>query len=284
MFTFSRWALAGFASLILISSAHAQAQAQPRAASDAQNPINWYYAATFGTGIYTDGARSVTVVQLPYSHELRPVSEDSAGLKFKVSATLGFFDYNIDSALSGEIPQKLSTLSVMPGLEWQVPLSPRWTIRPYFDAGAGQELAGRESAWIYDFGIKSHYVFAENKGVEFALANSLTSAGYRPSGGPNNPFGYLATGLDMTIPTASTLFGRPVYLGITPIYYYYFNRLRINDFDNSDNRVREEFELAFSLVTHDPWSVKAFHFDRVGIALRTSSNATGVSIFTSLPF
>ena len=88
----------------------------------------------------------------------------------------------------------------------------------------------------------------------------------------------------MTIPTASTLFGRPVYLGITPIYYYYFNRLRINEFDNPDNRVREEFELAFSLVTHDPWSVKAFHFDRVGIALRTSSNATGVSIFTSLPF
>ena len=282
LFTLSRCALASIASLILISSA--QAQVQPRTVTDPQDLINWYYAATFGTGVYTAGDRSVTVLQLPYSRELKAVSEDSVGIRFKFSATLGFYDYSFNSAVSGDIPHRISTLSLMPGLEWQVPLSPRGTVRPYFDAGAGQEIAGRESAWIYDFGIKSRFVLAEDHGVEFALANSLTAAGYRPRGGPNNPFGYFAIGLDMTIPTEGSLFGRPANIGITPIYYYYFNRLRFAEFSDPDNRVREEFELAVSIVTHEPWSLKAFEFDRIGIAVRTSGDVTGISIFTSLPF
>jgi hypothetical protein len=50
-----RCAVAAIASLILLSSA--QAQLQPNTVPDRQELINWYYAATFGTGIYTAGDR-----------------------------------------------------------------------------------------------------------------------------------------------------------------------------------------------------------------------------------
>jgi hypothetical protein len=277
-----RYVSAGIAWLVLLSCPCAQAQS--RTVSDRQDLINWYYAATFGTGIYTAGDRSVSVLQLPYSQALMSTADDEWRLRFKLSTTLGFYDYNVGSVFSGDIPNRLNTLSVLPGLEWQVPLSRRWTIRPYFDGGFGQELAGRESAWIYDFGVKSRFVFAENHGVEFALANALAAAGYRPRGGRANPFGYLATGLDMTIPTDASLFGRPVYIGFTPVYYYYFSHLSFAEFDNPENRVREEFELAVSIVTRKPWSLKFFDFDRVGLAIRSSGEITGVSLFTALPF
>jgi hypothetical protein len=280
--TLLRCVVAAIASLILLSSA--QAQVPPRTVSDRQDLINWYYAATFGTGIYTAGDRSVSVLQLPFSHAMKTVADDGMGLKFKVSTTLGFYDYNVDTVFNGNIPDRISTLSVLPGLEWELPLNQRWTIRPYFDAGFGQEIAGRESAWIYDFGVKSRVVIAQDKGVEFALVNSLTSAGYRPRGGPTTPFGYLATGLDMTIPTERSLFGRTVYIGFTPVYYYYFNRLSFSEFNNPDNRIRDEFELAISIVTHKPWSLAFFDVDRVGVAIRSSGDVTGVSLFTSLPF
>ena len=282
MVTLLRCAVAIIASLILLSSA--QAQSQPGTVSDPQNLINWYYAATFGTGVYTAGDRTVTVLQLPFSRALRTVADDGSGLKFKVATMFGFYDYNVDTALNGNIPHRLGTLSVLPGLEWELPLSQRWTIRPYFDGGFGQELAGRESAWIYDFGVKSRILIARDKGVEFALVNSLTSAGYRPRGGPATPFSYLATGLDMTIPTERDPFGRTVYIGITPVYYYYFNRLSFAEFRDPQNRIGEEFELAVSIVARKPWSLKFFDFDRVGLAIRSSGNITGVSLFTSLPF
>jgi hypothetical protein len=282
LFTFLRCTVAAIASLIL--SSFAQAQVPPSTVPDRQELINWYYAATFGTGVYTAGDRSVTVLQLPFSRALKTVADDGLGLRFKTSTTFGFYDYNVDNVFGGNIPHRISTFSVLPGLEWELPLSQRWTIRPYFDAGFGQQLAGRESAWIYDFGVKSRILIAQDHGVEFALVNSLTSAGYRPRGGPTKPFGYLATGLDMTIPTERSLFGRTVYIGFTPVYYYYFNHLSFAEFRNPESRIREEFELAVSIVTRKPWSLKFFDVDRVGLAVRSSGDITGVSLFTSLPF
>ena len=253
MFTLLRCAITIIASLILLSPANAQSQ--QATVSDRQDLINWYYAATFGTGVYTAGDRTVTVLQLPFSRALKSVADDGSGLQFKVSTTLGFYDYNFDSVASGDIPNRVSTLSVLPGFEWEFPLSRRWTVRPYADAGLGQELAGRESAWIYDFGVKSRFFLAQDHGVDFALVNSLTSAGYRPRGGPTRPFGYLATGLDITIPTERTLFGRTVYIGFTPVYYYYFGHLSFAEFDDPKNRIGEEAELALSIVTRKPWSL-----------------------------
>jgi hypothetical protein len=274
--------LAAFSLLPL--SGWCQAQAQPATVKDRQDLINWYYAATFGTGIYTAGDRSVSVIQFPFSRALKTVDADGIGLKFKIAATVGFYDYDIGSVIHGDIPDRISTLSVLPGLEWEIPVSQNWSVRPYFDGGVGQELQGRESAFIYDFGIKSRYVLARDHGVEFALANALASAGYRPRGGPNRPFGYLATGIDMTIPTNKELFGREVFVGFTPMYYYYFNRFSFAEFDDPNNRVREEFEMALSIVTRKPWSLKFFDFDRFGIAVRSSGDVTGITLFTSLPF
>lgn len=270
------------AGLLLAQAAYAQSQSVRTA--DPQDFINWYYAATFGTGIYTAGDRTVSVLQLPFSRALKNVAEDGSGLKFKVSTTLGFYDYNVDSVVRGNVPDRISTLSVLPGLEWALPMNPRWTLRPYVDAGFGQEIAGRESAWIYDFGVKSRVLLARDQGVEFALVNSLTSAGYRPRGGPTHPFGYLATGLDITIPTERTLFGRTVYVGFTPIYYYYFSQINFAELGDPDSRIGEGVELAVSIVTRNPWSLKLFEVDRIGLAIRSTGDVTGVSLFTSLPF
>jgi hypothetical protein len=270
------------APLVLSSIALAQTPT-PSAVRDPGDLINWYYAATFGTGVYTAGDRSVSVLQVPFSRSLYE-AEDGSRLSFKVSTTLGFYDYNVDSVFSGNIPDRISTFSVLPGLEWQVPLSPIWTVRPFVDGGFGQELTGHESAWIFDFGVKSRFLIAQDRGVEFAVVNSLTSAGYRQRGGKTNTFGYLATGLDITIPTERSAFGREVFIGFTPIYFYYFNRFNFSEFNDPQNRIREEFELAVSVVTRKPWSLKFFNVERVGLAIRSSGDVTGISLFTSLPF
>jgi hypothetical protein len=277
-----RHVVAAVASLTVGSIAYAQSQGAT--VSDRGDVINWYYAATFGTGIYTAGDRSVSVLQVPFSHALMTVADDGVGLKFKVSTALGFYDYNVDTVVNGSVPNRISTFSVLPGVEWEYPASPNWTLRPFVDAGYGQELTGAESAWIYDFGVKSRYVLGEDHGVEFALVNSLTSAAYRQRGGPTNTFGYLATGLDMTIPTHASAFGRPLYIGFTPIYFYYFNRVTFTEFNNPQNRIRDEFELAMSIVTRKPWKLKFLEVDRIGLAIRTSGDVFGVSLFTTLPF
>lgn len=261
--------------------AHAQ---QTRAVQDPQDLINWYYSATFGTGVYSAGDRTVTVLQIPISRLLREVDGRNSGLRLKVPVTLGFYDYQFDDVFVGDLPGAVSTISVMPGLEWEVPLSSRWTLKPYFSAGIGQELSGHESALIYDFGLKSRYVLGEDKGVEFALVNIVTAAGYRPRGGPSQPFSVLGVGLDLIIPANFMLFGRDVSFGFTPAYYYYSHKLRFSEFDDVDNRLREQFELSVSLMSRKPWDLKYFDVDRLGFSIRSSDEIFGVSLFTSLPF
>jgi hypothetical protein len=277
-----RCAVAGIAWVLLSSAAHAQVPTGT--VRERQDLINWYYAATFGTGVYTAGDRSVSVFQLPFSHAMQTIEQDGIGLRFKLATTFGFYDYDFDNVLNAQIPDRLSTFSILPGVEWEIPLTRRWAIRPYVDAGYGREIAGSQSALIYDFGVKSRFLIARDRGVEFALVNSLTSAGYRPGGGSNKPFGYLASGVDITIPTERNLFGQDVSIGFTPVYYYYFNRLRFSEFSDPSNSIREEFQLALSIIAAKSWSLKFFEVDRIGLSLRSSGDVTGVSLFTSLPF
>jgi hypothetical protein len=281
-------ALAGaFLSLLALLLPAAAAQAQQSRGilvDDPQDLINWYYAATFGTGVYTAGDRTVTVLQVPFSRTLRSLDERNYGLRLKVPVTLGFYDYEFDDVLGGDLPGAVATASIMPGLEWEMPLSRRWTIKPYFSAGVGQELNGHESALIYDVGVKSRYVVGDDRGVEFAIVNLVTAAGYRPRGGPSQPFSVLGIGLDMIIPANFVLFGRDASIGFTPAYYFFSDKLRFAEFDNRNNRLREQFELSLSVMSRRPWTLKYFDVDRIGFAIRSSDEVYGVSLFTSLPF
>ncbi len=139
MRAFSLWLLTG---LLAAASAQAQ-QAQPRFVQEQKELVNWYYAATFGTGVYTTGDRTVAVLQLPLSFTLRESEEDRWGLRIKLPVSVGFYDYRFDDILNEGLPQGLNTMSFVPGLELEKQITARWRLKPYVSAGAGWELDWR---------------------------------------------------------------------------------------------------------------------------------------------
>jgi hypothetical protein len=264
--------------------AAAQAAAQSRTVQDEQDLLNWYYAATYGTGVYTAGDRTVAVLQIPIAYTLRPTTDDRSGLRLNLPVSFGFYDYEFNDVLDQGLPSRVGTVSVMPGIEMDMRVTSRWKLRPYFAAGMGWELSGHESAWIYEAGLRSRFLMIEHRGVDFSLLNRLSLAGFYPSGGPNQPLSLFAVGLDVLVPTGTELYGRPLYISFTPIYYNYFKRLYLPEFDNPDNRIGHETEIAITFSTSRPFTIAGMDFDRLGIALRTSDELSGVRIFTSLPF
>ncbi len=253
-------------------------------AVDPENVVDWYYAPLFGTGIYASGSRSIAVLQLQFPHVLRETTDEQWGLKFTLPVSIGFYDYDLNKAIGRSLPSGVGTLSVVPQLEWEIPLTRRWTLKPYAGAGLGIEISGDEKATIYDFGVRSRFLLSTARGTEIALLNRLTTAGYRVSGGATNTLGFLATGLDFQFPTGMTLTGQALRLSFTPTHYYYFGRLDFPQFNNRESRLREEFELAFSLSTREPLPIPYLPIDRIGVALRQGGGVTGIRIFTSLPF
>jgi len=260
------------------------AHAQTRAVEDDEELLNWYYASTYGTGIYSAGDRTVGILQAPLSFPLRESSEEQWGLRITLPVSLGFYDFDLGEVIDDGLPSRVSTISVVPGIEFEKRVSPRWLLRPYVSTGYGWEIGGEESAWIYDTGVRSRFRLGDDRGTIFSLVNWLSLAGYQKSGSSREPLGMFATGIDMEIPTGKTLFDRPVTVSILPTYYYYFRRLDFAEVNDRDNKLREQWELAFSLLAQEPFRVLDIEVDRIGIALRRTSDLIGFRIFTSLPF
>ncbi len=260
------------------------ASAQTRAVQDDQDLINWYYAATYGTGIYSAGDRTVGVLQAPLSFHLRESNEEQWGLRITLPVSFGFYDFDLEEVVDNGLPRRLNTLSIVPGVEFDKHVSPRWLLKPYVSAGAGWELGGEESAWIYDVGLRSRYLIGERKRSVLSMVNRLSLAGYYPSGGAYEPFSLFAIGFDIEIPTGRTLFDRPITVSVLPAYYYYFKKLGFSEVNDKDNTIREQTELMLSLLAKEPFNVFGIDVDRIGIAFRTNEDVTGFSIFTTLPF
>jgi len=259
-------------------------QAQSRFVQERDDLVNWYYAATFGTGVYTSGDRTVAVLQLPLSYTLREPAEDRWGLRVTLPVSIGFYDYQYHDIFNQGLPEALSTISFVPGLELEKQITPRWRLKPYISGGLGWEFEGGGNAWIYDAGLRSRFVVGEDKGVEFALVNRLSLAGYNSNEDSRQPLGYFAIGLDIVVPTGTEVLDRPIIVAMTPAYYHYFRRLRFAEFDEPGNSIGEEFELAISVLTRRPFSVLGIEVDRIGVAVRGGEGVTGFRLFTSLPF
>ncbi len=273
-----------FGILGLLLALAGNASAQTRAVEDEQDLFNWYYAAIYGTGVYSAGDRTVAVLQAPISVSLRESSEDRWGLRLTLPVSLGFYDFDFGDVVDGGLPNRVSTISIVPGLELEKNITPRWLLKPYFAAGGGWEIGGGESALIYDFGARSRFRLGDDRGTRLSLVNWLSLAGYKPSGGSRHSLGLLAIGFDLEAPTGSTLFKRPIVVSILPIYYYYFRSLNFAEINDRDNTVRQEGELAISLLAEQPFRVMGVNVDRIGVAFRIAADVKGFRLFTSLPF
>jgi hypothetical protein len=238
----------------------------------------------FGTGVYRSGDRTVSVLQIPFSHDLQLRNEEQWGLKLTAPVTFGSYDFRFDQLAGGTVPHSLNTMSVFPGVELDVPVTSNWTVKPYVNAGYAWGLSGSQSATLYSAGMKSVVALPIGRDSELSLGNQLTMAGYKPSGGVNQPLGLFVAGLNLEIPTRFQLFEHETKVGYHFIYYYYFSRLRFPRSDNADNKISEEGEFAISLATTTPISLKLFDLDRIGLAFRAGGGVQAVRLFFSLPY
>ncbi len=261
----------------------ALAQTKQQATSEEQL-INWYYAAVFGTGVYRSGDRTVSVLQIPFSHDFQVRGHDDWGIKLTVPVSFGFYDFHFDQLADGTVPHTVSTASVFPGVELDVPVTDNWIVKPYVNVGRAWEISGPEEATIYGVGLKSRFTLPIGRDSEISLGNQLTLAGYRPDGEANQPLSVFVAGLNLEVPTGVKLLDREARAGFHVIYYHYFKRLLYPHFDDTKNSIREETEIGFSLATKTPISFDLFDMDRVGLAFSFGGGIEAVRLFFSLPY
>lgn len=276
-----RWLLA--ATFLLVSHS-------PLAAGEPAAPIPWAYSAYFGTGVYEvqDGERAYVLRPSP-SWTWRDASVDeqgrrTIGWKFKFPVALGVHDLDADAIGATLSFDNVSTLTIVPGVEADIPIASRWSLRPFAAVGWGSELGegASASAWVYWAGVKSRLTFPAD-GFDWALVNSLTFSGYTNDAHQSNRVLPLFTAFEFDRPIEKKIGGESVHLYWHFGYTDYLNHepLLLGSTVGSID-VEDEWEVGMAFGKGaEPLRLWRLHWNRVGIAYKFSSDREfkGISVF-----
>jgi hypothetical protein len=253
-------------------------------AADAPAPIPWAYSAYFGTGVYEiDDGETSYIFRVAPSWGIRDASLDEQGhrkigWRLRVPIALGLHDFDTSHLGAAVSLDNVSTATVVPGVEFDIPLTQRWSLRPFAAFGWGGEIGGGDSAWVYWAGVKSKYTFVAD-GFDWAIVNALTYSGYTDDNGVNGarvssrvlP---LLTAFEFDRPIEKKIGGEPVHLYWTFGYTDYLANepLFLGSVVTSVHIDDEwEFGMAFGRGK-EPLRLWRLRWDRVGIAYRFSSD------------
>jgi hypothetical protein len=257
--------------------------------------IHWAYSAYFGTGWYqVSGDRDVFVLRMTPRWNIRDADystdgEKTIGIELTFPITLGLDRFNLD-----DIPEiidldNVASVSVTPGVDITIPVTARWSLRPYAAVGWGTVLGGSDSSWTYWGGVKSHFSFKNGK-LDWALVNSVSYVGYTPNVGESEHFVPLMAGLEFDYPFGKRkLAGEQLMLSWHGMYTTFENNL---DFIldegplNSTEAISDQWEFGISMRKEtSPIKIGFMNFDRLGLAYRFSSTGDlkGISfVFRSM--
>lgn len=263
-----------------IFTAAAPARAQEVAQEPAQL-IDWYYAATFGTGVYRVGDRTVTVVRLPFGTELRPPSEGEWGMRLKLPVTAGL--YNLSNAVDDVLARNFATLSAMPGIEFEKEVAPNWVLKPTASAGFAFDVTTGSRSTLYEIGVRSHWSRAYER-VDFALTNALLYAGNATRDGVTQNLGLFVTGLNFYMPTGGVLLDRASNVGFHFVHYLFFNELDFLLERDGRRSVNQQYEVAVTFGTYRPTQLFGFDIDRIGLGLRFGEDIFAIRLVTGFIF
>lgn len=267
---------------LFIAAASAPAQSPQRRFEDVppERLVDWYYASTFGTGAYRIGDRTVFVGRLPLSYKLREPDEQQWGIKLKMPVSVGVYD--VSSAFSDILSSNYGTLTVLPGVEFEKRMNPRWKVRPTASLGYGQDAANGVGAAVWEAGVRSLYSLPMER-TDLEISSAVLFAGYesRPA---RQKLGILGLGLGWIFPTGKDLWGQPTNLGLHFNYYLYFDRLDFFLDPQGRRTVPQQFELAMTLGTYQPLKIFGFETDRIGVAIRGGEGLLAIRLVSGFLF
>jgi hypothetical protein len=253
---------------------------QAQAAEPPPNPeeqVHWAVGAFFGTGWYkVDDNRSVFVLRIQPRQLLRePALDDQGQRRWGIEIV-----YPLSLGLNklDDIPDFIefdnyATLSFTPGVQLEVDVNPRWSLRPFINAGLGWELESNERALIGYGGLKSRYRVREGR-MRWSLLNGIYYAGYRPEFEDRGQYGALMAGFELNQPLDRLEHqGDTLDLNWHLTYHWYFDRLNFHSDADTFASFRDQWELGVAIGKRDrPLDLGFLSFEQIGLAYRWSSD------------
>ena len=252
---------------------------------DLDRTINIAYANILGSGIYEIGGRSAYVLNMPFEFVLYEPKEADWSLNLLLPVTVGVLDVDWKEFWDGnENGDRLQTLGVTPGVELDMPLSERWTLKPFIHAGYIYDPNDDYDAWLTMAGVRSLFNYQLGE-YTLGFGAAVTVAEQRPvSRGDNTGIGVIDLGLDVRRRMSAKLRGQPLEMSVYAIASHYYNNLDLLDVEDDDFHVEQTFELGITLGTAQPFRLLGIDWQRVGMGYMWGDGIKSITFNLGFPF
>jgi len=252
-------------------------------ADGGQDFLNYSYFSELGVGGYDTDDSEVRAIQVPFSYQLREIEEKKCGIKLLFPVTFGVLGLDAVNDLGDVISLDVEALTIVPGIELQIPVRKRWVLKPFGKAGAGKDVSGGEFAFIYSAGLKSSYRIPWRQ-FSFTLGTAIAFDGFKREGEERQDYSSVSIGWDTIYPMKWRFKGKKTNIGGWISYYYFLDDLEFERTQQAPLEIGNQFEVALTFGTYEKIPIWFFKFNRIGLAYRFSEDLRAIRIVSEFPF
>ncbi|MCP4901177.1 MAG: hypothetical protein GY906_29760 [bacterium] len=246
--------------------------------------FSFAHLADLGFGSSGIGGAESTVGYIPISFTLRSVEEHPIGIRLRLPLYFGVTDVPITDIEGQDIAASIKTLSVVPGLEFLIPVGERGLVKPYGEVGAIQLLDTSDSIWLVSGGVKAAWEWPVKR-FDLGVGGKLQHTSSYSSGWLQlDKINYLDVGGMAELPLWFNVGDVPAEAGVFVIVRRYFDKLRLSTpFEVATLDGHTEVGLSFAVAERPkllglklpPW---------YGVGYRFTEGYRAVRVYLGFPF
>jgi hypothetical protein len=139
----------------LLAAASLSANAAAPLKHSEQAVINFGFATQLGSGIYSVSGRTLQVYRLPFGYTFPADDESRYRTRLTLPVTLGFVDFRPRDVADNGLPERVDSLSFVPGVAVDVRMRENWTLEPFVEAGVARDRSNEIDQRVFAIGLRS---------------------------------------------------------------------------------------------------------------------------------
>jgi len=272
-----RHLLLAIACLVIVAppSPAMAAGAQPLSEGEAQL-THFAFASQLGSGVYSVSGRTIQIYRLPIGWQVTEPEGRRPGLRLKLPATIGLYDFEARDVIDSGLPDRLDTLSLALGAELDFPLG-EWHLVPYVEGGRAWDSGGNADATLYSAALHARREWSRDEHL-WRFSAGLVYAGVALDGaGNDSDLVKLEAGFEARRPVGFDIAGNAAEGGTYVLVEWYGDRAEETLVGSAgEKKIPAQAEIGLTLGTRPVLKLWGLPLPRVGFAYRFGD---GVSVY-----
>lgn len=245
--------------------------------------VHYSYATLLGSGIYRLDDRTIAILRIPLGWQIREPTSDKPGIRFVLPTAVGLHNYDFLDDFFPDLDEQLTTISVVPGIQWQYLIGDRWRVTPGAYLGFGADVTNNESSLIYGGQLSALYAM---KPVypEMHFGTAVILSGYNPESGSGDFITRWSAGFDAKFTTGMKFGKSNIFLGGHVIGYFYLDEVKFESVIGDPTELDREMEVGVFIGARPKLKLFGIEIDRIGIGYRFSAVSDAIVFFAGFPF